>query len=187
MIESHNNQYHRNEEKIIQGYLAEMERARFGGYISLTTIAEAANMPLQTVVGHYASLSDLECGNIEEIVRIVRRLSENSRIAEDSCRVFLKKLLLTVSRESTRFRIEHYRRNFWAWERILFDSRDILTQGWESYGTETDDIIFHRFCFEFIGTIFLWGKSAFSIDKLGTQLTTLIYLVEHAAKREIIL
>ena len=184
---NHNKQYQNNEKRILQGYLSELKLRGADSAITLSSIAEASDVPYRTVLGHYINFYELERSNVEDTANILCQLADESRLMGDDSRAFLKKLLLTITRESLRFQIEYTRRSISVWERALLYSKDILTQGWGSYGAETDDIIFHRFCAEFIGTIFLWGKSGFSITELGIHLTTLLYLVEHATKRELLI
>ena len=180
----HNQQYQDNEKKILWGYLSELKRVGADDAISLKAISKASGLPYRTVLGHYKNFSELERINVEITANILCHLADECHQIGYDRPKFLMKLLVIVSRETVRFEIECSRKSISVWERILSYSRDILTQGWPSYGEEMDEIIFHRFCAEFIGVIYLWSKSDFAPSDLGKHHLSLIYLTEHAARRE---
>lgn len=185
MAGNHNNQYQKNERRILEGYLEELKRKGVCGNISLKTISEVSGLPYRTILGHYKNFPELERSVAEETLQIVFCLVDECRIADDDYRTFLRKLLLAVVRESTRFQIDYYRQTRTLWEEILSYSKNILTKKWSSYDESLNHIIFHRFCFDFMGTICLWGENDFSVTELKTHLATLIFIVENAAKREL--
>ena len=185
MSENHNNQYQKNERIILNGYLEELKHKGVYGNISLKTISEVSGLPYRTVLGHYKNFPELERSVAEETLQIVFCLVDECRLAGDDHRAFLRKLLLAAARESTRFQIDYHKKSFALWMEILSYSKDILAHRWSFYDKKLNHIIFHRFCFDFIGTICLWGEYNFSVSELETHLTTLIHLVENATKREL--
>ena len=184
---NHNQQYINNEKKILKGYLKELRRVGFNEEIYLKNIADAAGLSHRTVLGHYKNYSVLVESNVKEAVKIACDIIDECKLTGDDCQTFLKKLLVAISRESIHFEIENTRRNIFVWEQILSESRDILTIGWTSYGKKTDEIIFHSFCFEFIGVMYLWGKTRFDVTELSRYYSSLLYLIEHATKCEMLL
>lgn len=75
----HNNQYQKNDKKILEGYLSELKRGGANRVILLKDIARTADVQYQTMLCHYMNFSELESSNVEEAVKYLCSLTDECR------------------------------------------------------------------------------------------------------------